>query len=29
VLNNMWWWQADTPWFAPMRKEFVEKISNA
>ena len=29
VLNNMWWWQADTPWFAPMRSEFVEKISNA
>ena len=29
VLNNMWWWQADTPWFAPMRQEFVEKISNA
>ncbi len=29
VLSNMWWWQADTPWFAPMRQEFVEKISNA
>ncbi len=29
VLGNMWWWQADTPWFAPMRQEFVEKISNA
>ena len=29
VLNNMWWWQADTPWFAPMRQEFVEMISNA
>jgi len=29
VLSNMWWWQADTPWFAPLRQEFVEKISNA
>ncbi len=29
VLSNMWWWQADTPWFAPLRQEYVEKISNA
>ncbi len=29
VLNNMWWWQADTPFFAPIRNEFVEIITNA
>ena len=29
VLNNMWWWQADTPFFAPVRNEFVEIITNA
>lgn len=29
VLNNMWWWQADTPFFAPIRDEFVEIITNA
>ncbi len=29
VLNNIWWWQADTPFFAPIRNEFVEIITNA
>jgi spermidine/putrescine transport system substrate-binding protein len=28
-LANLWWWQADTPWFAPLRQEYVEKITNA
>lgn len=29
VLGNMWWWQADTPFFAPVRNEMVELITNA
>jgi spermidine/putrescine transport system substrate-binding protein len=29
VLNNLWWWQAETPWFAPLREQFVERITNA
>lgn len=29
VLGNMWWWQADTPFFAPVRNEFAEIITNA
>ena len=29
VMQNLWWWQADTPWFAPIRNEYVEKITNA
>ncbi|RED54182.1 extracellular solute-binding protein [Aestuariispira insulae] len=29
TLSNLWWWQADTPFFAPVRQEFVEKITNA
>ncbi len=29
VLSNMWWWQADTPFFAPIRNEFVEIITNS
>lgn len=29
VLSNMWWWQADTPFFAPVRNEIVELITNA
>lgn len=29
VLSNMWWWQADTPFFAPVRNEYVEIITNA
>ena len=28
VLSNMWWWQADTPYFAAVRNEFVEIITN-
>ncbi len=29
VLGNMWWWQADTPFFAPIRNEMVDIITNA
>ena len=29
ALANLWWWQADTPYFAPLRQEYVEKITNA
>ncbi|MFC2968000.1 extracellular solute-binding protein [Acidimangrovimonas pyrenivorans] len=29
VLNNMWWWQADTAFFAPIRDKYVEIITNA
>jgi spermidine/putrescine transport system substrate-binding protein len=29
VLSNMWWWQADTPFFAPIRNEMVDIITNA
>ena len=29
ALANLWWWQADTPFFAPLRQEYVEKITNA
>ena len=29
VLGNMWWWQADTPWFGPVRNKYVDIISNA
>jgi spermidine/putrescine transport system substrate-binding protein len=29
VMANLWWWQADTPWLAPVRQEYVEKITNA
>lgn len=29
VLGNMWWWQADTPFLAPIRNEFVEIVTNA
>jgi spermidine/putrescine transport system substrate-binding protein len=28
-LANLWWWQADTPWFAPMRQVYVDMITNA
>ncbi|MCC0027739.1 MAG: extracellular solute-binding protein [Brucellaceae bacterium] len=28
-LANLWWWQADTPWFAPLRQEYVDRITNA
>ena len=29
AVANLWWWQADTPYFAPIRNEYVEKITNA
>jgi spermidine/putrescine transport system substrate-binding protein len=29
VLDNLWWWQAETPWFAPLREQYVEQITNA
>jgi len=29
TLGNLWWWQADTPWFAPMRQVYVDEITNA
>lgn len=29
VLNNMWWWQAATPFWGPIRNEFAEIIANA
>jgi spermidine/putrescine transport system substrate-binding protein len=29
VLGNMWWWQADTPFFGPVRNEFTDIITNA
>ncbi len=28
-IENLWWWQADTPFFAPLRQEYVEMITNA
>ncbi len=28
-LANLWWWQADTPWFASLRDQFVDRITNA
>ncbi|HAE02341.1 MAG TPA: spermidine/putrescine ABC transporter substrate-binding protein, partial [Rhodospirillaceae bacterium] len=29
ALANLWWWQADTPYFASLRQEYVEKITNS
>ncbi|QHQ35152.1 extracellular solute-binding protein [Algicella marina] len=29
VLGNMWWWQAEPPFLAPVQNEFVEVITNA
>ena len=29
VLSNMWWWQSDTPFYAPVVNEMVEIITNA
>lgn len=29
TLSNLWWWQQDTPWFAPMRQVYVDEITNA
>lgn len=28
-LANLWWWQADTPYFAPITQEYVDRITNA
>lgn len=28
ALANLWWWQADTPYFGAVRQEYVEKITN-
>ncbi|QOL80934.1 extracellular solute-binding protein [Pseudooceanicola spongiae] len=29
VLSNMWWWQSDTPFYAPVVNEMVEIVTNA
>ncbi len=29
TLSNLWWYPADTPWFATLRQEYVERITNA
>lgn len=29
TLANLWWWQADTPWFNTVRQEYVDRITNA
>ncbi|GHB21111.1 spermidine/putrescine ABC transporter substrate-binding protein [Pseudovibrio japonicus] len=29
TLANLWWYPADTPWFATLRQEYVERITNA
>jgi spermidine/putrescine transport system substrate-binding protein len=29
ALKTLWWWQPDTPWFATIRQEFVDRITNA
>jgi len=29
VLGNMWWWQADTPFYAPTVNKYVEILTNA
>ena len=29
TLSNLWWWQSDTPYFAPVRQEYVDRITNA
>lgn len=29
VLGNMWWWQADTPFYAPTANKYVEILTNA
>ncbi|KZL18873.1 Spermidine/putrescine-binding periplasmic protein precursor [Pseudovibrio axinellae] len=28
-LANLWWWQSETPWFATVRQEYVDRITNA
>ena len=29
TLGNLWWWQADTPWIAPLSQLYVDQITNA
>lgn len=29
TLANLWWYPADTPWFATLRQDYVERITNA
>ena len=29
VLENLWWWQAEPPWMAPMQGQYAEQITNA
>ena len=26
-LTNLWWWQPDTPWIAPLRQEYLDRIT--
>ena len=28
-LANLWWWQADTPFFATLTQQYVDRITNA
>ena len=27
-LANLWWWRPDTPWIAPLRQEYLDRITN-
>lgn len=29
VLDNLWWWQAEPPWMAPLQGQYAEQITNA
>lgn len=29
AVDNLWWWPAQTPFFASLRSEYVEKLTNA
>lgn len=29
VLDNLWWWQAEPPWMAPLQGQHAEQITNA
>ena len=28
VLDNLWWWPAETPWMAPLQGQYAERITN-
>lgn len=28
-LSQLWWWPAETPYFGPVRQEYVDRITNA